>query len=170
MTADGLIAVATIAALSCAGLFYVSVYNSAQRLINMIPEFASNIAVLVRKRADLISKLISIVDAYGLHEQGTNNFAAAELSGSRSSASAGSIVARLASLRMAFPELKADGLYAALMQELANVETDIANRRERYNSTVRAYNTLITHFPNNFLLAPFGFRTKSFLSDQELSA
>ena len=170
MTTGELIAVAALASLGGAGVFYAGVYNSVQRLINMIPEFASNIAVLMKKRADLISKLLTIVDSYGLHEKGINGSVAAELGGSRGTASAGAVVARLASLRMAFPELKADGLYAALMQELAHVETDIANRRERYNSTVRAYNTSITQFPNNFLLAPFDFRPKDFLSDQELAA
>lgn len=45
---------------------------------------------------------------------------------------------------MAFPELKRTS--AILMQELAQVEGDIAARQEQFNSTVRAYNVAITQF------------------------
>lgn len=150
---------------------YVGIYNSVQRLINMIPEVASNITVLAQKRKDLISKLLSIVDSYGLHESGIATRVAAEFSGIQmSSGGATSVVARLASLRMAFPELKANGLYSSLMDELADVENQIADRRERYNSTVRAYNTMLAQFPNNILLKPLSLRPKQFLTDQELSS
>ena len=150
--------------------YYVSTYNAVQRLINMIPEFTSNITVLVKKRTDLIAKLIAIVDSYGLHESGINVKIAGEFGGSVRPNQSQGVIERLASLRMAFPELKADNLYENLMQQLEQVETDIADRRERYNSTVRAYNTAIAQFPTNMLLSPFGFQAKQFWSEQELSS
>lgn len=149
-------------------IFYISIYNQVQRLVNMIPEVASNITVLMKKRTDLISKLIAIVDSYGLHESDIYIKVAGEFGGSSAVNQSKGVVERLASLRAAFPELKADNLYENLMQQLAMVESDIADRREQYNSTVRAYNTAITQFPNNFLLSRFGFRTEPFLSNQEL--
>lgn len=148
--------------------YYVNTYNMVQRLINIIPEVASNITVLMKKRTDLISRLIGIVDSYGLHENGIHVKVAGDFGGGAPSQARG-IIERLASLRMAFPELKADSLYDNLMQQLAQVETDIADRREQFNSTVRAYNTAISQFPTNLLLLPFGFQPKQFLSDQELS-
>lgn len=150
--------------------YCVSLYNGVQRLINLIPEVSSNIAVLVRKRTDLISKLIAIVDSYGLHESGIDLKVAAEFGGSAGSNQTRAVIARLASLRMNFPELKADGLYDNLMQQLAQVESDIADRREQFNSTVRAYNTAISQFPDNLLLSRLGFQARQFLSEQELSA
>lgn len=164
--------VAILAALAVAGLiaFYVSIYNRVQCLINLIPAVASNISVLVKKRTDLISKLIAIVDSYGLHESGISGKVASEFGGSSTLPQSWGVIERLASLRMAFPELKADSLYETLMQELAQVESDIASRREQYNSTVRAYNTAICQFPANLLLSPFGYQAKPFLSAQELSS
>jgi LemA protein len=164
--------IGTLSSLLAVGLlvYYVSIYNWVQRLINKIPEVASNITVLMKKRTDLISKLIAIVDAYGLHESGINVRVAGEFGGSVGPNQSRGVIERLASLRMAFPELKADSLYENLMQELAHVETDVADRREQYNSTVRAYNTEISQFPINLLLSPFGFQTKQFLSSQELSS
>jgi LemA protein len=149
---------------------YASIYNEVQRLLNMIPEVTSNISVLVKKRTDLISKLISIVDSYGLHESGISLKVASEFGGAATANQTRGMVERLASLRMAFPELKADSLYENLMQQLEQVESDIAARRERYNSTVRAYNTAISQFPGNVLLKPFNFQTKAFLSDEALSS
>ena len=170
MTTEQLIGV--IGLLALAGLFayVVSIYNSVQRLIQIIPEAASNIAVLRKKRTDLIAKLISIVDSYDLHESGIDVRVSSDFGGSTTSEKSGGLVERLASLRMAFPELKADGLYEKLMQELAQVESDIAERREQYNSTVRAYNVAISQFPSNLLLSPFGYQSKPFLTEQELSA
>lgn len=150
--------------------FYIGVYNTAQRFLNLIPEVASNIQVLTRKRTDLVSKLISIVESYGLHERGVDVSIAREFGGSANPVTSASVVQRLASLRVSFPQLKADGLYASLMQELAQVESDIAKKRERYNAAVRAFNTLISQFPINLLLLPFGYQAKHFLSEQDFSA
>lgn len=170
MTTEQLFGVIGLLVLVVLFSYVVSLYNGVQRLIQIIPEVASNIAVLRKKRTDLIAKLISIVDSYDLHESGINVRVSGDLGGSAASGQSRGLVERLASLRMAFPELKADGLYEKLMQELAQVESDIAERREQYNSTVRAYNVAISQFPSNLLLSPFSYQTKPFLTEQELSA
>lgn len=170
MTTEQVIKVMVVLVLIGLVAYYVGLYNTVQRLINLIPEMASNISVLMRKRKDLIAQLIGIVDSYNLHESGIGSTVAAEFGGSVGTNQPKGMVERLASLRMAFPELKADGLYGSLMEQLAQAETDIADRREQYNSTVRAYNTAISQFPSNVLLAPFGFQAKQFLSSEELSA
>jgi len=155
---ENLLKVACLLALVGFASFYISVYNTAQRFLNLIPEVASNIQVLTRKRTDLISKLISLVESCGFHERGVDVSIARELGGPANPASSASVIQRLASLRVSFPELKADGLYASLMQELAQVESDIAKKRERYNGAVRSFNTLISQFPVNLLLLSFAYQ------------
>ena len=150
------------------GLIYTGLYNKVQRYLNMIPEIESNVGVLWRKREDLIGKLQSIVASYGLHESGVAMGVSEHLGGSTTETSA-SLTARLTTLRMAFPELKADALYGQLMEQLATVETDLSSRREQYNSVVRAYNTAISEFPSNVLLRPFSFDTKPFWVEQTVS-
>jgi LemA protein len=144
---------------------YAGLYNGVQRYLNMIPEIESNIGVLWRKREDLIGKLQGVVGSYGLHENAIAMGVSDHL-GSGSVAASPSLTARLTTLRMAFPELKADGLYGNLMEQLASVETDLSSRREQYNSVVRAYNTAISEFPSNLLLRPFAFTAKPFLVEQ----
>ena len=154
---------AAIVVVACT--FYAGLYNRALRFLNMIPEIESNIGVLWRKREDLIGKLQGVVDSYGLHESAIAMGVSGHLGGGSADAPP-SLTARLTTLRMAFPELKADGLYGNLMEQLASVETDLSSRREQYNSVVRAYNTAISEFPSNLLLRPFAFKAKPFWVEQ----
>jgi LemA protein len=165
MVSEHLVALTIGLAFVVAAIGYAGIYNQVQRFRNIIPETMSNIAVLRQKRTDLIAKLISIVDSYGAHEGGIASKVASEFGGASRLDNSSRMVERLASLRMAFPDLKADSLYENLMQELAQVETDIAKRREQYNSVVRAYNTSISQFPANLLLIPFRFKPERFLED-----
>ena len=165
MTNTQLLWFGVAAAVVVACVLYAGLYNGVLRYLNMIPEIESNIGVLWRKREDLIGKLQGIVDSYGLHESAIAMGVSEHLGGSSVSVPP-SLTARLTTLRMAFPELKADGLYGNLMEQLASVETDLSSRREQYNSVVRAYNTAISEFPSNLLLRPFAFNAKPFLVEQ----
>ena len=165
MTNTQLLWFGVAAAVVIACVLYAGLYNGVLRYLNMIPEIESNIGVLWRKREDLIGKLQGVVDSYGLHESAIAMGVSEHLGGSSVSVPP-SLTARLTTLRMAFPELKADGLYGNLMEQLASVETDLSSRREQYNSVVRAYNTAISEFPSNLLLRPFAFNAKPFLVEQ----
>jgi len=50
------------------------------------------------------------------------------------------------------------------------VETDVASRREDFNISVRACNTVVTLFPANRGLRPFGFKPKPFLAVEDINA
>ena len=165
MTDTQLLWVGVAATVVVACVLYAGLYNGVLRYLNMIPEIESNIGVLWRKREDLIGKLQGVVDSYGLHESAIAMGVSGHLGGG-SAAAPPSLTARLTTLRMAFPELKADGLYGNLMEQLASVKTDLSSRREQYNSVVRAYNTAISEFPSNLLLRPFAFTVKPFLVEQ----
>lgn len=169
MSSEQLVIGLAVLVMLVATVLGIGLYNEVKRLLLVIPEISSNIVVLQKKRTDLIGRLVSIVESYGLHESTINTRISGDVNGT-SQQGAQSMVARLASLRMAFPELKADSLYEMLMQELVQVETDLAKRREQYNATVRSYNVVISQFPGNFVLLPFGFQNKAYLSEQELSA
>lgn len=154
-----------VAVVVVACVLYAGLYNGVLRYLNMIPKIESNIGVLWRKREDLIGKLQGVVDSYGLHENAIAMGVSEQLGGGSATAPP-SLTARLTTLRMAFPELKADGLYGTLMEQLASVEADLSSRREQYNSVVRAYNTAISEFPSNLLLRPFAFNAKPFWVEQ----
>ena len=102
----------TLGLLTVIGLliYYASIYNGVQRLVNLITKVASNTSVLMKKRTGFILKLITIVGFYGLHERGIDVKVAEELGGATDNNKSRGVIERLASLRMTFPELKADSL------------------------------------------------------------
>lgn len=170
MTTHQLIGYSAILFLIILSYYIISIYNEAQRLFNVIPEAESNISVLRTKRNDLITKLISIVNSYDFHESSISGNISRDFGNGTGVTDTRAIVQRLASLRMSFPELKSNLLYDSLMDELTDVETEISVRREKFNLSVRLYNTLISQFPANVLLIPFSFQYISFLSEEDLSS
>lgn len=149
-------------------VYTISLYNKAMRISNIIPENRSNIEILRKKKEHLIDRMITIVDSYGIHEKGAIDRVSNDFG--RSDPSRGmSVVDRLAYLRMEFPVLKSDSLYNQLLSELSGVETDISNRREDFNSSVRAYNTVLRLFPANILLRPFGFKSEKFIEVEDIN-
>jgi len=75
-------------------------------MINIIPEVSSNIAVLMKKRTDLITRLIGIVDSYGIHESGIHVKVADGFGSVIGSNQSRGIIERLASLRMSFAKIR----------------------------------------------------------------
>jgi LemA protein len=58
-----------------------------------------------------------------------------------------SVLGRLFAVVEAYPQLKADRSFIQLQDELTGTENRIAVARGDYNTSVRAYNTYITQFP-----------------------
>ena len=62
----------------------------------------------------------------------------------------------------AYPDLKADGTFLALQEELSGTESKIAYARQFYNDQVMRLNTRILSFPSNLIAGAFGFTPREF--------
>ena len=62
----------------------------------------------------------------------------------------------------AYPDLKANGNFLSLQQELGETEDKVAYARTYYNATVREYNEKVQTIPTALLAGPFGFRAEEF--------
>lgn len=147
---------------------WMSIYNAALRYCHIISEVASSVTILLKKRQDLVAKLTGVVESYGLDEDGIATQVAIRFGGEAAGSPAPRLAERLASLRVAFHEINADGFYHTLMQQFAQVESKIASRREHFNAIVRAYDTPITPLPNSLLLRPFRFPLEPYISETNL--
>ena len=67
----------------------------------------------------------------------------------------------------AYPNLKADANFRALMDELSGTENRIAVARKDYNDVVQVYNTKIRSFPSNILAGMLGFGAKEYFKAEE---
>lgn len=148
-------------------LWFVGVYNSLIRLLNLTKEGWSGIEVQLKRRSDLIPNLVETVKGYATHEKGT--FEA--VTQARAAASAATtpeerakaegqvsaMIGRIVAIAEAYPELKANQNFLALQQELSSVEDQINLSRRYYNGAVRNYNTAIQSVPSNLIAGVTGF-------------
>lgn len=78
-----------------------------------------------------------------------------------------SALSRLLVTVEAYPDLKANQNFRALMDELSGTERRISTERKRFNDVVQDYNSHIRSFPNNLFAGMFGFTTKTYFQAAE---
>ena len=61
-----------------------------------------------------------------------------------------------------YPNLKADGNFTRLMDELAGTENRLAVERKRYNDLVQQYNTKVRRFPERTVAGLFRFEKATY--------
>jgi LemA protein len=66
-----------------------------------------------------------------------------------------------------YPQLKADGNFLNLQNQIVALENDISQSRKYYNGVVKVMNNKTEMFPSNLLAAIFGFkRYPYFMADE----
>lgn len=154
------------------GLYLISVYNRLRRLKLGVKESFAAMDVFLKKRYDLIPNLVASVKGYAEHEKEVFEETARARSQAmnattnedkvKANAALEDSISRLIVTAEAYPELKADGGFLKLQQQLEAVEKDIANSRLYYNGNVKLYNSNIQTFPQVLLAGPFGYTEEPF--------
>jgi len=152
------------------GGIFVSAYND---MITMAEEVEAQWAVVetrLQRRFDLIPNLVASVE--GIMSQEKEVFssiadARARLAGAttleervEASNQLESALGRLLVVMENYPELKSAESVNRLMDELAGTENRISVERDRYNETVRKFNSSIKRFPRNIIAGMMGFEPK----------
>jgi LemA protein len=156
-----------------AGVVVVYVIFAYNRLVarrNHVLEAWSGIDVQLRRRHDLLPKLVDAVKAYTRYEEKTLQDitrlrAVAQAAGSDRSQAENGLTAtlrRLFALAEAYPDLKASSGYLDLQRQISETEEQIQYARRYYNGTVRELNIQVESFPGNLVAGLFGFRLKDY--------
>lgn len=146
----------------------VFIYNRLVRDRNRVAAAWSDIDVQLKRRYDLIPKLVDAVRQYAAYEQATYS-AITELRSqaqradsvsdrARLESGLGVSLHRLVALAEQYPQLKANLGFLDLQSNLTEVEDHIQYARRYYNGSVRNLNTRIDTFPDMLVARPFGFR------------
>jgi len=164
VTAPVAIAIALLAAALTWGIL---IYNRLVGDKNRVLASWSDIDVQLKRRHDLIPKLVEAVKRYAAYESATleevvnlrarsqRSDSVAEIGGVE--AELGGRVQRLVALAEAYPELEADDAFLTLQKDLTEVENTIQYARRYYNGAVRLLNTRIDSFPDMAVAGLFGF-------------
>lgn len=149
-------------------LWAIFIYNRLVRDKNRVLAAWSDIDVQLKRRHDLLPKLVDAVKQYAGYEQATltrivelrNRAAAATLVGQRGSLEVelGLDIHRLLALAEAYPDLNANRNFLDLQQNITEVENHIQYARRYYNGAVRNINTRIDSFPDLLIARVLGYR------------
>ena len=166
-----LVIVAAIALLPIALLpmvYPIAIFNRLVGLRALVKNAWGNIDVELKRRHDLIPRLVEVVKGYASHERAVfddvlraRSAAMASDAPTRGHAADESALSRatrgLLAVAEGYPDLKADAPFRRLQDELVRTEDRIAASRRFFNGNVKDLNTLIQQFPSVLVARSFGF-------------
>jgi LemA protein len=152
-------------------------YNSLVSMDEAITAQWAQVDNVLQRRYDLIPNLVETVKGYASHEKEIFQdiaYARSRLLGAqgpderaRASGEMESALGRLLAITENYPTLKANENFKSLMYELSGTENRIAVERQRYNESVRAYNSKIKRFPTSILASLFDFSQRAYFEIPE---
>jgi len=156
-------------------LYLLLQYNGLVSLRNYIRNAWSNVDTELKRRYDLIPNLVATVKGYAAHEKETlervvqlrNRCTANHGSPMEQATDETQLVSALKQLHVVvegYPQLKADGHFLQLQQELINTEDRIQAARRFYNGNVRDYRNKCEMFPSSVVARMFGFKPEEYFS------
>ena len=146
----------------------IVLYNLLVRDRNRVLTAWSDIDVQLKRRHDLLPKLVEAVRRYAAYEQATLESVTEMRARSERAGAVGEIGAlegalgagmqRLFALVESYPDLKADAGFLDLQRNVSEVEEHLQHARRYYNGAVRALNTRVDSFPDLIVARTLGFR------------
>ena len=152
-----------------------SVISTKNKLAVMQENIASaeaNIDTYHQRRADLIPNVVATVKSFADHEtevfdkvlEARQALLDADTIEEKAEADT-QLTNALQGINViveAYPELKSDTTYVALMDELEGSENRIATARKDYNDAVKAYNSALVKFPTSLVAGMFGYEKAAY--------
>jgi LemA protein len=133
--------------------------------------------VQLKRRHDLIPKLVEAVKYYARYEQATLENVVALRNASEAAngvdqislleSDLGRTVHQILALAEQYPDLKANRSFLELQRDITNVENDIQYARRFYNGAVKRLNVRIGSFPDMLVARLFGFRSANYFEIED---
>ena len=149
----------------------VLLYNSLVSKKNQVINVFGTIDAMLKKRYDLLPKLITTVKTYMQHERALLE----EITEMRAKAVSGrlsddekvdldnKVTKALGGIMVAvenYPDLKANQNFLQLQGTMNEVEEQISAARRAYNAAVTDYNNAVEMFPTNMAASMMGYKLK----------
>ncbi len=158
--------------LAITGILTAATYNRLVRRRLLVREAYSGIDVQLKRRCELVPRLVEVTKGYLRYEQKLlenivllrSQALQAPDAGSRAPLEAhlSQGLRQLVALAEAYPDLKANASFQELAAALVRVEDDLQSARRYYNGAVRDYTIGIESFPGVLLAGMLGFGKEAF--------
>jgi len=157
----------------------IGLYNGLLKSVNSCNESWSDLQTELKRRYDLIPRLVEVVLSYAGYENDVLVRVAQSLNLARSNSGSpeeqsldenllnGSL-RNLFVLINAYPDLKANQSYLQLQNELVNTEDRIQRARRFYNANVRELNNRADLFPSSLVATALGIRKREYFEIDEV--
>lgn len=149
----------------------ITTYNRFIKYKNAIEEAWSGIDVALKRRSNLIPNLIRSVEGYSKHEANLFHMESVHPDASTDIPNRAEDESRISqslqgllALAQAYPDLKASANFIDLQNSLDEIEEDIQKARNRYNSFVGRFNTLVESFPSFLIAGKYGFKKQFYFT------
>lgn len=148
----------------------IGTYNRFIKYKNRIEESLNGIDVALKRRANLIPNLVRVIEGYSTHEDSIFQEKTRQLGmlsepdRLEQERNIAKNIGGLLAVAEAYPELKASGNFLDLQNSLDEIEQDIQQARNRYNSDIARFNTMVESFPSSLIAAKFHFEKQNYLS------
>ncbi|WP_342257534.1 LemA family protein [Spiroplasma endosymbiont of Nomada ruficornis] len=150
-------------------LFIVS-RNNFLRLQQSIEETASDIDVQLKRRFDLLTKLVDATKGYMKFEKSTLTDVVSLRSGkmetmsdlSKADSGLNAAFGKFNALLENYPDLKANTTVLQLQSGAKDCEDNIAAARRFYNANVKVFNSKIKTFPSNVVASTLNLVSKDY--------
>lgn len=180
MVGEGLLAcIGIVLVLSVIAILYyaVGIFNGLIQLRNNIDKSWANMEVLLKQRHDEIPNVVETVKGYAKHEKDLFEKVAKVRSFYKEDAGVAEkasfdqmeagVVKSLFAVAENYPQLMASDNFLALQKRIAELENEIADRREHYNDSVLLYNTKLGVIPDGAFAFLLRFKTRDYFKVSE---
>ena len=165
------------AALAILIIWAILIYNNLVRNKNLVAEGWSGIEIQLKRRANLIHKLVDTVKGYMAYENDVIQSVVESRArclgpktpkdrGAEESRLSGALT-RLFALAEDYPNLKASQNFIQLQTSISEVEDQIQLARRYYNGATRDLNVLIESIPSNLVARQFQFQQADYFELEE---
>jgi len=153
-------------------LWLAITFNRFIRQRNLLREAWSGVDVQLKRRHDLVPRLVECVKGYREHERTLFEDVARARSQAETAQGVEAMgkaenglahqVRALFAVAEAYPELKASQSFQQLSTSLVETEDQLQYARRYYNGVVRDLNIMVESFPSGIVAGVFGFKSDSF--------